>query len=228
MTTTAVTSASATAASEKPWMVPGAWIAAVGGALALAATNTVVALTWNDVESTADVVQLAADNPGAFQAEIGLGLLTAALLVPGIWAIAARLARRSPVFAALGGWFLGTGYVFGLVLSIESTVLLAVAQSGGDPATVVDALDNHTPVTSLATYVVFGLGALIGSIIIGVAMLRQKGALPVWVGVLMIASPVVRMAGLIAGISFAPTIASLMIAAAFAATLVAFRPAQNL
>lgn len=204
-------------------MVPGTWVAAVGGACALAATNALVALTWTDVEDSADIVRLAADDPGAFEAQILLSLLTAALLVPGIWAIAARLAARAPVWAALGGWLMGTGYVFSLVLAVESSVLLAVADSGGDPGTVVDALDNHTPLVSLVVYIVFGVGGLLGPILLGVAMLRQAKAVPIWAGITLILSPFVRMGGLVAGISIAPSVASAMIAAAFAATLIATR-----
>lgn len=197
--------------------VPGGMLAAVVGALALAAVNTVVALTpgMGDVESTADLVEMAGEHRGLMELGNALMLLTAALLVPGIWSIAARLRHRAPVLAGVGVWAMATGYVFSVVLGFETMMVVSVADAGGDPGTFVSAMDEHTPATLLATYVLFGLGALVGTLVLGIAALRQRGGVPAWAGWALIASPVVRMGGLILGFSVGPPLASLLIAAAF-------------
>ena len=68
-----------------------------------------------------------------------------------------------------------------------------------------------------------GVGALAGGLILGIAMLRQGGAIPAWAGWALIASEPVRVVGLVAGIPFGPPAASVLIAAAFAGTLMAAR-----
>lgn len=197
--------------------VPGGAVAAVVGALALAACNAVVAYTpgQGDIESTADLLEVARAQELWFEIGIGLGLLASLLLVPGVWAITTMLAPRARWLSAAGGWLMGSGYVFSTVLSIEAMMMLAVVRAGGDPGVFVSALDSHTPVTALVTYVVFGLGALVGTLLLGVAALRQRDAVPAWAGWALVASPFVRMAGLVLGLSFGPPVASLLIAAGF-------------
>lgn len=197
--------------------LPGGCVAAVAGALVLAACNLVIALTpgADDVGSTADLLRIARREELLYELGIGLGLLACLLLVPGVWATGARLSPRSRSLSAAGAWLAGSGYIFSMVLSVESMVVLAVARAGGDPAAFVAAMDGHTPLTALVTYVVFGLGALAGIALLGVAALRQQGGVPAWAGWALIASPVVRMGGLILGVALGPPVASLLMAAGF-------------
>lgn len=71
--------------------------------------------------------------------------------------------------------------------------------------------------------IVFSLGALGGGIVLAIAMLRQRGAVPVWAGWVLLASEPVRMIGLIFGMTVGPPLASLMILAPLAAVLLAAR-----
>lgn len=149
----------------------------------------------------------------------GLMLLAVILLVPGIWAVAHRLRERSPIIAGLGGWLTASGYVASLILAIEGQVMLAVVDSGGNPATYIDAADNHTTPVQLLTYVVFGIGGLLGPLVLGIAMLRQRDVYPIWAGAALVASPVVRMGGLALGLHALPSVASLLMGLAFAVVM---------
>lgn len=211
-----------------PRPIPGGVFAAIAGAILLALSNALIALLpgYNAIETTEDLVRVLAAHPGLAEAEAATGLLTAALLVPGIWTVASRLSARAPVLAGIGGWLMATGYVFYVVLPTETLTALAVALSGEDPSTFATAIDQFQPATTTALYVVFGLGALAGGLILGIAALRQKGAVPAWAGWALIASEPVRVVGLIAGLGFGPPLASLLIAAGFAGILLT-RPAAN-
>lgn len=68
----------------------------------------------------------------------------------------------------------------------------------------------------MMVYAVFGIGGLLGPLVLGVAMLRQRDAYPLWAGLALAASPVVRMGSLALAIHALPAIASLMMAVAFA------------
>lgn len=210
-----------------PWTVPGALVAAAGGAVLLAVTNALVGFTPGraDVQTTAAQVRLVATAPVLTEAIVLLGTIAAFLLVPGIWAVAARLAARSPVLAAIGGWLMSTGYIASTLLSADSLGAVAVARSGLDPDAYGAAVDAHlSPVFTLIAGV-FGFGALLGAVILGVAILRQGRGIPAWSGWILVAAEPVRLIGLIAGVPVGPPLASLMIAASFAGVVLAVRRA---
>lgn len=210
-------------------LLPGAMVAAIGGPLALAVTNALVGFgpVYRDAESTSDLVAAIGSNQGLVQAEIMIGLLATALIVPGIWAVTQILSVRTPVLATIGGWLMGTGYVFSMVLSTETATALAVAVSGSDPAGFADAMDNHTPLAMTIVYVVFGLGALLGVLLLGVAMLRQRSTVPAWAGWALVASAPVRVLGLVLGLAVGPPLASVLILIGFAGLLIAHRRAAR-
>lgn len=201
--------------------LPGAGIAGIAGAVLLAVTNALVG--FNPVPDTAGWVRLAADRPVLIAAVVVVGLVTSVLLVPGIWAVTLCLRERSPRWAAVGGWLMASGYVLGVALSADTATALSVAATGGDPAVYVDAVDNHTSVPAFAMYAGFGLGALLGGLVLGIAMLRQRGAVPAWAGWALIACEPVRVIGLLLGIPVLPVVASLLVAVAFAGVVFSAR-----
>lgn len=201
--------------------VPLGAFAAVVGSVVLAACNGLTnwVLSQQTYETTDDLLEMIAANRAVMAVADGLGLLAALLLVPGIWAVTQQLRQRAPVLAGIGGWLGASGYVGFMVLVIEGQVATAIVETGGNPSTYVDAMDNHTTLVQLAIYVVFGVGGLLGPLVLGVAMLRQRDTYPVWAGVALVVSPVVRMGGLALGIHVMPALASLLMAAAFAVVM---------
>jgi len=205
--------------------IPGGALAAIAGPLLLAVCNLAVELTPGraDGDETLDLIRIAGEHSTWFQVSSAVGLLAAALLVPGIWTVTTRLLPRTRRLAAVGGWMMATGYIMFVVLGIESLILLAVAR-GGDPASFATAIEHHTTPTMIGVYAVFGLGALGGGLILGIAMLRQRGAVPAWAGWAMLASEPVRVIGLMTGVPLVgPPLASLLIAVAFAGVVRSLR-----
>lgn len=214
----------ATAAPEIPVSprspIPGGLFAAVAGPAALAASNVCFAVLTFDghAEDASDHLALVGDNPGLVEAGSALGLIACLFIVPAIWAVAARLHLHRPRLAAAGGWLMGSGYVMGVALSVESLGVLSVSQAAGDPSAFIDAVDNHMSATSMAMYGVFGLGALLGGLVLGVAMLRSPGV-PRWCGLALIASEPVRVVGLLTGVDLLTAVASVLILVAFVGVL---------
>lgn len=223
--TTTTESAPGLTDAQASRLIPGAAIAVVGGPLLLAIANAVVNFgpVWKDVDDTADLLAAVAAHPTATEADMLLGLASVALLPPAAWAIMLMLRRRSPLLAAVGGWLTAVGYAFALVLTTESAVPLQVAKAGIDPAPLAEAIDGYTPLPMMIVYAVFGVGALLGCVFLGVAALRQGGLVPRWAGWALIASAPVRIAGLAAGIAAGPPLASLLILAGFIGILISFR-----
>lgn len=206
-------------------LIPGAAIAVIGGPLLLAVTNAIVGFgpVWGDVDSSVDLLTAVADHQTITTVEMLTGIVAAALLPAAAWAVMLMLRRRSPRWAAIGGWLTAVGYAFSLVLIHDSAMALQVATSGADPAEVGRAIDADSPLPMLIVYFVFGLGALLGCIALGIAALRQGGLVPAWAGWALIASAPVRMGGLAAGLAFGPPLASLLILVGFTGILLAFR-----
>ena len=171
------TSAAVQATTPRAWLVPGAMIAGIGGPLVLAVCNTLVNFTpdWRRAESTADGVNATIAHPVLAEFIIGTGIVAVLLIVPGIWAVAARLAPRTPVLAAIGGWMMATGYICALVLSTSSLTEQKIALSGLDPESFGKAFDAQWPMGQIMIGAIFGFGALCGGIVLGIAILRQLG-----------------------------------------------------
>ncbi|TXR55441.1 hypothetical protein [Quadrisphaera setariae] len=216
----------AVVARAAPFPVPGAAAAAVSGALLLALTNALVAAA-GPAPASADVVRVAGEHPVLTEVAVATGLLAALLLVPGTWAVAAVLARRTPRTAAAGAWLTSSAYVISVALSVETATALGFARSGADPSAYAAAEDGHAPAAMVGAYVLFGLGALVGVLVLGVAALRQRRTVPWCAGWALVLSAPVRVAGLVAGVGAGPVVASLLLAVGFAGVLLAHRPGRD-
>lgn len=188
------------------------------GALLLAATNTLVAAA-GPAATGADVVRVAGDNPVLTEVAIATGLLASVLVVPGVWAVAGVLRHRAPRTAAVGAWLTSSAYVLAVALSVETATALGFARSGADPSAYAAAVDGQAPAAMAGAYAAFGLGALVGVLVLGVAALRQGASVPRWAGWALLLSAPVRVVGLVTGVGAGPVVASLLMAAGFAGVL---------
>jgi hypothetical protein len=196
-------------------------VAGIGGPLVLAICNALVNFTpgWAQAATTEEMVEVSRAHAGLTQAIVATGLLAIALIVPGVWAVAARLAPRTPVLAGIGAWAMATGYVFGLALSTDTLQRLLVSQSGLDVSEYGAEMDAQVSWLNIVIFSVFGFGALVGAVILAIAIIRQHGAFPAWAGWLLLAAEPIRIAGLSLGLPFGPPLASVLITAAFAGVL---------
>jgi hypothetical protein len=200
--------------------LPGALPAAVLAGLALVASNASIAVAaqGSTLATTEATLAAAERHPVAMELTSAFGMLASLLLVPATWALVLALRGRVPRLAAVGGWLTGSGYLMFTVLSADSLLLLAVSRTPGDPSVFVRAVDEHGSVTALVAYAVLGLGALVGGVVLGIAMLRHPDV-PGWAGWLLVLAEPVRVAGLLTGMSWVPVVASAMLGTAFVAAL---------
>lgn len=204
--------------------LPGGGVAALLGGLALVASNACIAVASEGATLGTTTATLAAAerHPLATELTSAFGLLSSLLLVPATWALVIALRGRVPRLAATGGWLMGSGYLVATILSADSLVLLSVARAGGDASVYVRAVDEHGSVTALVAYTVLGLGALVGGVVLGVAMVRHP-AVPGWAGWLLVLAEPVRVAGLLTGTSWVPVVASAMLGTSLVLALRATR-----
>lgn len=209
--------ATATATSAT---IPGAMVAAVLGPLALAASNLCFAVVTADGQAadTAAYLELLREHDTLVEVGSALGLLACLCLVPAVWAVTGRLRELRPRLASTGGWLMGSGYVMGVALSVEALLALSVARSDQSPAGLVDGIDHHMTTTATGMWTVFGIGALLGGLVLGVAMLRRADV-PRWCGPALIASEPVRVIGLLSGVEVLTALASVLILLAFVGVL---------
>lgn len=154
--------------------IPGGLLAAVAGPAALIASNVCFAILTMDghAEDGEDYLRLVGERPVLVETGAALGLLACLFIVPAVWAVAARLRPQRPRLANTGAWLMASGYVMGVAMSVEALVVVSISRASGDPGIFIDASDRHLTFTSMAMYGIFGLGALLGGVVLGVAMLR--------------------------------------------------------
>jgi hypothetical protein len=163
-----------------------------------------------------DALALAMAHPTSYRFATVATLLGSALMVPAalgaMRAIGSRLTRP----ALVGGVVLAAGYIcyFGAVLS--NTTTLAMAARGGptdDYVAVLDTSISHP--STVGVYVVFILGNLIGTLVIGIALLRSR-VVPVWGAVGVIAWAPFHVIGLVIGSEWFEVVGALLQAVGFA------------
>jgi hypothetical protein len=171
----------ATVAPVRTRAVPfGAWAVAVllpVGPLAIAVLR--LALPYYTSPKTVDVVSAAHARPGRESAVLWLGYVGVLLLVPGV-VVVARLCRdASPGLTAWALAFAVPGYLsMGMMLGYDHVVWSAThaTLSAADATAVVDATHPSVDV-SIGVFVV---GHVVGTVLLGVALLRS-GRIPAWV-----------------------------------------------
>lgn len=145
-------------------------------------------LPYYGATDNADIVLAATRHPGAESAVLWLGLVAVLTLVPGVIA-AARLCRDAA--PKLTGWALGLvvpGYLSLGALLYSDQVLWSATRAGTYPATTVQLLDAVHPTITIGAGV-FVLGHVVGTVLLGLALLRSR-RIPAWVAwVLVVSQP---------------------------------------
>jgi hypothetical protein len=143
-------------------------------------------LPYYGADGNPEVVAAAARRPDAESAVLWLGCVAVLTLVPGLIA-AARLCREAaPV---LTGWALGLavpGYLSLGALLYSDQVLWSATRAGIGPAATVRLLDAAHPTVDIGAGV-FVLGHVVGTVLLGVALLRS-GRIPAWAAWMLVVS----------------------------------------
>ena len=141
-------------------------------------------LPYGTVGSASDTVDRAVAEVGAMSAVLWLGFVAILTLVPGVLAVGRLTRRRAPRTTAAGLVLAVPGYLCLTWLIGSDLLLWTGAQVGTDRADLISLYTTSHP-TSTVAGVVFVLGHVVGTILLGVALWRS-GAVARWAAVLVI------------------------------------------
>ena len=150
-------------------------------------------------ESTnAGIASSAAASPGRQSAVLWLGYVAVLTLVPGVIALAQLTRSSAPRLTAWGVGLALAGYLsLGGLLSTDQ-LLWSAAAAGIDVRTTTSLLDQAHPTVGISLGV-FVLGHVVGTVLLGIALMRS-GRVPTWVGLtLAVSQPLHFIATVILG-----------------------------
>lgn len=141
-----------------------------------------------------------AAHPGAQRVVLWCGLIAVLTLLPGVLAAVRLLRRYTPRLATWAGALLVPGYLGLTALLAGDAVAAAGTDLGLPPARVTDLVDGvgALPTMTVLT-IVFVVGHIIGTLLLGIAALRTRLA-PAPVAVALAISQFVHLGAIIAGL----------------------------
>jgi hypothetical protein len=150
-------------------------------------------------QNGAETLALAAAHPGLLRIAVVAAMVGSLLIVPAVLG-AIRLTRaRAPRLGLAGGTLMIAGYVCYLGINGTGFEQLAMAEHGGPLGAFAEVIDaGQQDAAGLWVFLLFVLGNLVGTALLGVALLRSR-AVPAWAAVAVLAWPVLHVAGLVAG-----------------------------
>jgi hypothetical protein len=143
-------------------------------------------LPYETTDSSADMVREGYADPRAMSLVLWLGVGAAITIVPGSIAIGRLVRQQAPRLTAVALTLLVPAYLMLPVLLIVDHAIWAGAESGASQASVVSILDAAHPIVGIATGL-FVVGHVLGTVLLGVAMLRSR-CVPAWAAVVTIVS----------------------------------------
>lgn len=155
-------------------------------------------LPYGTVDTQAEVVKHAAADQQGMSLVLWLAFVGTFTLIPGVLAVGRLTRRRAPKTTAVALLLLIPGYLsLGWILSGDMLLWTGV-HAGVDQSTLTLLYGQSHPTSSIAI-VVFILGHVVGTVLLGVAMWRSH-AVPRWAAVLtMAAQPLHFTAAVIVG-----------------------------
>jgi hypothetical protein len=155
-------------------------------------------LPYTTADSSADAVRLVAAHQSAQSAVVWLGFLACLTLVPGVIYAGRVVGRTAPRLAAVATILLVAGYVSLAWLTVGDAYLLFGVRHHLPQDALTAMYDGVHPAALVATGL-FVLGHVLGTILLGVGMLRGR-AVPTWAALAtIIAQPVHFVAAVIVG-----------------------------
>ena len=143
-------------------------------------------LPYDTANSGSEVARDVAAHQSAQNAVVWLGFVGMLTLVPAVLAVGKMARQESPRLAAIGVALLVPGYlVLGWLVASDAAVLFAV-QNGLPDAVTADAYESLHPAVLVAA-VIFVIGHVIGTVLLGCALLRGT-AIPRWAAIAVIVS----------------------------------------
>ena len=182
MTAAVATSPRAATTGRSGWIAL-AVLAPIGAAL-VAVLRFV--LPYETIDSTTDMVREGYADPGALSVVLWTGLSAALTIVPGSIAIGRLVGERARKLTSVALTLVVPAYLMIPLLLVVDHTIWAGAESGASQASIVSILDAAHPMVGIATGI-FVAGHVIGTVLLGVAMLRSR-CVPAWAAVITIVS----------------------------------------
>ncbi|MGH3359234.1 MAG: DUF4386 family protein [Nocardioidaceae bacterium] len=179
-------------------MIAGAQAVEVGGVAAIS-TGTRIALAvlapvgplavallryvlpYDTVDDTGAIVQKTYADPGAMSLVLWLTLVATLAIVPGAIAVGRLVRPRAPRLTAVALTLTVPAYLMLPWLATTDQLVWVGAETGTSQASTVALLDSAHPSTAVATGI-FVVGHVVGTILLGLAMLRSR-RVPAWAAV---------------------------------------------
>jgi len=143
-------------------------------------------LPYTTADDSSDAVRLIEAHQTAQSAVVWLGFLACLTLVPGVIFAGRVVGRTAPRLAATATVLLVLGYLSMAWLTVGDAYLLFGIRQDLPAASLAAMYEGVHPAATVAA-VLFVLGHVVGTILLGVAMLRG-GVVPVWAAVATIAA----------------------------------------
>jgi hypothetical protein len=155
-------------------------------------------LPYTTADSSADAVRLVAAHQTAQSAVVWLGFLACLTLVPGVIYAGRIVARDAPGLAAVATVLLVAGYLSLAWLVVGDAYLLFGVRHHLSTPLLIGMYDGVHPAAAVAA-VLFVLGHVLGTILLGIGMLRGR-VVPSWAAAAtIVAQPVHFVAAVVVG-----------------------------
>ena len=150
-------------------------------------------------ETGTDLLALVWQHPRLLRASLTAALIGSLLLVPAILGAMRLTGRRAPWLSLVGGSLVIAGYVCYLGVAALDAPALAMAHADDPGAVFGHVIDvSRGDASLLWMFVLFVLGNLAGTALLGLALLRSR-AVAAWAAIAVLAWPVLHVAGLATG-----------------------------
>ncbi|MEU6407315.1 hypothetical protein [Microbispora sp. NPDC046933] len=147
----------------------------------------------------AEALALAAAHPGETRLATVAAMLGSLLMVPAVLGARRLLAGRSSRLGFLGATLMAGGYICYFAIAFSGITVDVMARRGGplaDYAAVVDGAQSDP--SAVWVFLLFVLGNLVGTLLLGLALLRAR-VVPLSAAAGIMAWPPLHVIGLVAG-----------------------------
>jgi hypothetical protein len=155
-------------------------------------------LPYTTTDSSQDAVRAIAAHQTAQNAVVWLGFVACLTLVPAVIFAGRVVGRRCPRLAATATVLLVLGYISLAWLNVGDAVILYGVRHDLSPAVLADMYAGVHPAQGVAEGL-FVVGHVLGTILLGVGMLRGRVVAPVFAWATIVAQPIHFVAAVIVG-----------------------------
>ncbi|MBE3008941.1 hypothetical protein IL992_07025 [Microbispora sp. NEAU-D428] len=166
----------------------------------------------------AEALALTAAHPAQMRLATVAAMLGSLLMVPAVLGARRLLADRSRRLGFLGATLMAGGYICYFAVVFGGITVDVMARRGGplaDYAAVVDGAQSDP--SAVWVFLLFVLGNLVGTLLLGLALLRAR-VVPLWAAAGIMAWPPLHVIGLVAGTEWFEVAGALTQAVGLAAT----------